>query len=162
MGARASKTSSFSARIKRAGLMYVVDVPPEFSRAAGKTSHIPVVVSLGGGVPHRTTLLPQGAGRHLLPLHGEIRRAAGAKLGDRVAIELSLDQAPRTPETPADLARALRDEDALAAFQALAPGRRRQYILWLEKAVHETTREKRIAHLVTVALAAREKAIDRL
>jgi len=161
MASVAAKKASFSARIKRAGTMFVVDVPPAISRTLGKTSHVPVVISLGGAIRHRTTLLPRGAGRHLLPLSGRIRRETGATDGDKVTIEIALDRESRTPDTPGDLAFALRDEDAHAAFESIAPGRRRQYILWLEQAVHETTREKRIARLVEVALAAGEKALDR-
>jgi DNA-binding MarR family transcriptional regulator len=161
MARAASKTSSFSARILRVGMFFVVEVPAAISRTFEKTSHVPVVVSLGGETRHRTTLLPRGKGLHYLPLKGKIRREAGAVEGDRVTIEIALDREPRTPDTPVDLARALRDEDARTAFESIAPGRRRQYILWLDQAVHEKTRDKRIARLVEIALAAREKTLDR-
>ncbi len=90
-----------------------------------------------------------------------MRDAAGIGEGDRVAIDIALDRESRVSDTPGDLAFALRDEDALVAFERITPGRRRQYILWLDQAVHETTREKRIVRLVQIALAAREKEIDR-
>jgi Domain of unknown function (DUF1905)/Bacteriocin-protection, YdeI or OmpD-Associated len=161
MASVASKKSTFTARIKRVGMFYVVEVPAAISRTFAKTSHVPVVISLGGAMRHRTTLMPRGAGRHLLPLNGKIRRESGATDGDRVTVSVALDREPRTADTPGDLAFALRDEDAYAAFESITIGRRRQYIVWLEQAVHETTREKRIARLVEIALAQREKALDR-
>jgi uncharacterized protein YdeI (YjbR/CyaY-like superfamily) len=62
---------------------------------------------------------------------------------------------------PDDLTAALREEDVLEAWESLPPGKREHILRWIEEAVHETTREKRIGRAVQEALARREKEIDR-
>jgi uncharacterized protein YdeI (YjbR/CyaY-like superfamily) len=62
---------------------------------------------------------------------------------------------------PEDLADALRDEGVLETFNSLPPGRRDHVVRWIDDAVHEATRAKRIAKTVEVALGEREKRLDR-
>jgi uncharacterized protein YdeI (YjbR/CyaY-like superfamily) len=49
----------------------------------------------------------------------------------------------------------------LAAWTSLPPGKREHILRWIEKAVHETTRQKRVVRAVEEALARHEKLIDR-
>jgi hypothetical protein len=123
--------------------------------------HVPVEGTVGRVVPFRSTLVPRGGGRHRLFLNGEVREAAGVGEGDRVRVELRIDRAPRAPEVPPDLARALDEARAGAAFEGLTPFKRREILVWIEAARREDTRNKRIAKAVEHALGVREKAIDR-
>ncbi len=150
----------FSATIVRAGIMYCVDVPAAVSRAIGVRGYVAVVGTVDG-VALRGSLSPKGGGRHRVTLNGQVRRAAGAALGDRVEVRMRVDRDPPEWPTPEDLADALRDEGALEAFMAITRGRRNHIIAYLEKAVHETTRAKRVARIVEIALAEREKRMDR-
>jgi uncharacterized protein YdeI (YjbR/CyaY-like superfamily) len=90
-----------------------------------------------------------------------MRAAAGVKLGDRVSLEVRVDRGPREVPIPPDLREALEDEGVLAAWTSLPPGKREHILRWIEKAVHETTRQKRVVRAVEEALARHEKLIDR-
>lgn len=89
-----------------------------------------------------------------------------ADLPDEAALATMLDNAialaeggagtRRTPpgskpalETPDDLAAALAAAGAAAAFAALSPGARREYVEWVEGAKQPATRAKRIATTAT-------------
>jgi hypothetical protein len=144
----------------RPPVFYCVDVPAAVSRALGR-ARVPVVVRVAKGPPFRATLQPSGGGRHRLFLNGEVRAAAGVKLGDRFKVEVRVDREPREVLIPPDLAEALRDAGVLAAWESFPPGKREHILKWIEEAVHETTREKRVARAVEEALARHEKRIDR-
>jgi hypothetical protein len=159
---RAGTRHVFTARIERLGTLYCVVVPLLVSRAIGARGRVPVVARVARGGPFRATLLPSGGGRHRLFVNGEIRRAAGAKLGDRIFVAVRVDWKPREVALPDDLARSLREEGVLASWQSMPPGKREHIIKWIDDAVHESTREKRVARAVQEALAHHEKHIDRL
>jgi hypothetical protein len=150
----------FSSRLVRKDVFFGVDVPASVSRAIGMRGFVPVVGTVDGE-PFRTTLSPSGKGRHHLLLNRRLREAAGVELGKSVAVSLRVDTAPPVFDIAEDLADALREEGVLDDFQRMARGRRNQVIQWMEQAVHEETRAKRIARLVEMAHAEREKRIDR-
>jgi hypothetical protein len=151
----------FEARLEHFGSLYGVSVPAAISRALGVRGRVPVVARAAGGAPFRATLLPAGGGRHRLFLNGETRRAAHLTLGGRVALEVRVDAGPREVPIPPDLAEALRDQGVLDAWESLPPGKREHILKWIEEAVHEPTREKRVARAVQEALARHEKRVDR-
>jgi hypothetical protein len=113
------------------------------------------------GAPFRASLVPRGGGRHRLFLNGEVRKAAGAVVGDRLAIEVRVDARRREVAVPEDLAEALREESVLEDWESLPPGKREHILRWIEQAVHEDTRAKRVVRAVEEALAKHEKRIDR-
>jgi hypothetical protein len=153
-------TYAFTSKLVRFTVLYCVDVPAEISRAVGR-ARVPVVVRFARGAPFRATLQPSGGGRHRLFLNGEMRAAAGVKLGDRVSLEVRVDRAMREVPIPPDLREALEEEGMLAAWTSMPPGMREHIVRWIEKAVHESTREKRVVRAVEEALARHEKRIDR-
>ncbi len=142
-------------------MLHVVVIPAAVSKVLGKGS-VPVVVKINDLAEVRTTLFSHAKGRHALVLKSEQRKLAKVGEGDRVTIVLTKDDAPPVVDpVPEDLEGALRDEQVLDAFDRISRGLRNQLLRWLEEAAMEETREKRIVHLVEVALAAREKEIDR-
>jgi hypothetical protein len=155
---------SFRAKLARFEGPYGVEAPAAVSRAVGRGA-MPVTVRLNRGAPFQATLMPAGGGRHRVFFNGEVRKAAGVEPGDRVSVELVADPALRTREVPVppDLREALRDEGAgvLEAWESMPPGKREHILRWIEQAVHEATRAKRVARAVEEALARREKRIDR-
>src|SRR3989441_11489772 len=54
---------------------------------------LPVLVRINGKppVPWQINMMPVGDGSFYLYLHGDVRRASGTKVGDRVEIELRFD-----------------------------------------------------------------------
>ncbi len=151
---------TFHATIGRTWVLYTVDVPERVSRALGE-GKVPVVFTLGASTPRKTTLAPKAGGGHRLHVHGESRREAGAKVGDRVTIHLWRDRDPGGPEPPPDLAEALREMDVLDTFRTMGPAMQRELVAYVEKAKRDETRRKYVARVVERACAEREKRLDR-
>jgi hypothetical protein len=151
---------AFGARLVRFTPLYCVMVPAAVSRSVGR-GRVPVEACVAGGGPFRATLQPAGEGRHRLFLNAAVRAAAGLEVGDRVALEVRVDRAPREVPIPPDLSEALRAEGVLADWASMPPGKREHILRWIEAAAHETTREKRVLRAVEEALARQEKRIDR-
>jgi hypothetical protein len=153
VGSRAEQ--KFVAAIARSGSQYCVEVPGAITRFFGKRGRVPVAVTVNGGFPFNATLMPRGDGGHRLFLNAEAR--AGASVGDRVKVALCAARADREVPIPTDLASALREEDLLDTWNSFPPGKREHIIKWLDDAVQDATREKRIVKTIEVAHARREK-----
>jgi len=152
---------TFKATIAREWILYVVDVPVRISRAMKAEGKTPVVVSVNGSSERKTTMTLRKTGVHRLHVHGQIRREMGVGEGDSVKIAVRRDTDPRGVDLPPDVAEALREADAFEAFRAMGPAHQRELVAWIEQAVREETRSKRIVRVVERACAWREKRIDR-
>ena len=128
-----------------------LDVPTAVSAAFEMRGHVPVV-GTADGVELTATLVPVGGGRHRLFLNAAVRGASGKGAGDPVEIRIRLDRSDRTPETPLDLREALAADGASAAWEALAPSRRKECLVWLADAKRDQTRAARIGRIVQTAL----------
>ena len=128
-----------------------LDVPTHVSEAFGLRGHVPVV-GTADGAELTATLVPVGGGRHRLFLNGAVRGAIGKGAGDSVEIRVRLDLSDRTPETPMGLREALAEDGASEAWQALAPSRRKECLVWLADAKREQTRAARIGRIVQTAV----------
>jgi len=140
---------------------YFVVVPERVSRAIGVRGRVPAIVRYGRAGEFRGTLMPRGGGRHFVTVNAETRRAARTAPGDRVRVVVQPDFGPREVPVPEDLSLALREEEVLADWESLPPGKREHIIHWIEKAVHETTRAKRIQLAVEAAHVRREKRVEK-
>ena len=128
-----------------------LDVPADVSEAFGLRGHVPVL-GTADGAELSATLVPVGGGRHRLFLNAAIRGAIGKGAGDSVEIRIRLDRSDRTPVTPSDLREALAEEGASAAWEALAPSRRKGCLVWLADTKLEQTRAARISRIVQTAI----------
>ena len=123
-------------------------VPAEVVAALGRGKRPPVVVQIGS-YSYRSTVAAYGE-VFMLPLAAEHREAIGAKAGDQIEVQLTLDTEPREVTVPADLAAALGAEPtADAAFKALSYSNQRAIVLSVEGAKAAETRARRIAKAVT-------------
>jgi hypothetical protein len=145
--------------VDRSGMGHV-DVPAAVSKAIGR-GKAPVEARIGSGEPFRGTFMPAGAGRHRLFVSKATRLAAGVEPGDRLRITAVVDDGKRDVPIPPDLREALVEADVLGAWEGMPPGKREHILGWVEKAVHEVTREKRIARSVEEALKMHERKVDR-
>jgi hypothetical protein len=155
----------FLATIYKIWMMRHVDVPEDVSaalakayagtggqRKSAKLKYIPVIAIVNGRSA-RATLVPGGAGRYRLQLNTALREAAHADTGDVVSVALRLDRAPRTLPVPSDLLAGLKHHPkARKAFEALAPGTRRQFIQWYDSAKAPETRRRRLDRAIEVLL----------
>jgi hypothetical protein len=158
-----ARTFTFKARLERpAGSWFTfIAIPAAISRAAGKRGPVPVVALIEGRAEVRASILPVGDGRHRLTINRRARDEAGVDADDRVFVELRLDENPRASELPDDLVYELRKFDVLGPFERLPVGKQNHIVHWIDQAVAETTRDKRIAKAVEVALGASEREFDR-
>ena len=108
---------------------------------SGKRPAVKVTVD---GYRYESTIARM-SGKFMIPLSAEHRAKSGLAGGDAVTVKLVVDTEPRTVEVPEDLDAALtRSDSARAAFEALAPSKKK----WLVKAIVDAkkpeTRERRI------------------
>ncbi|TYC13389.1 DUF1905 domain-containing protein [Actinomadura syzygii] len=125
-----------------------LEVPPEVVEALGGGARPPVTITVNGHSWKSRVAIMRG--RHLLGLSKANRAAAGVEIGDEVEVELELDTEPRDVVEPADFATALdADPVARAAYDALAPGRKREHVRAVESAKKPETRQRRIEKALT-------------
>lgn len=83
-------------------------------------------------------------GETLLGFNKATREAAGVAAGDELELTVVLDEGPREVPVPDDLAAALDGAGARAAFDALAPSHRKEWVRWVTEAKRPETRERRV------------------
>ena len=123
-----------------------IEVPPEVVEELGGGKRAAVIVDVNGYV-YSSTMAVMG-GRQLIPFSADKRKATGLAGGDAITVELTLDTAERTVELPDDLAAALAEAGARAAFDALAPSTRKAHAGSVAEAKAPETRARRIGKIV--------------
>jgi hypothetical protein len=127
-----------------------IEVPADVVERLGAGRRPKVQVTLKG-YSYRSTIAVMG-GKYLLPLAAVHRENAGVKGGEKVAVTVALDTAPREVEVPKDFADALaRHPRAETAFAKLSYTHRKEHVRAIEEARKPETRTRRI-----------EKAIEML
>ena len=90
-----------------------------------------------------------GTERHLLIILKEIREQIGKSFGDEVTITVEPDTEPRVIEVPAESKKAFRTEkEAKAFFDQLSYTHKREYVMWINEAKREETRQNRITKTI--------------
>jgi len=103
------------------------------------------------GHTYRTTVASR-SGEYLIPVSAENRSSAGVAAGDEVDVDIELDTEAREATVPPDLAQAMdAAPDARQFFDGLSYSQQRWFVLGIEDAKTEETRQRRIT-----------KAVDRL
>jgi Bacteriocin-protection, YdeI or OmpD-Associated/Domain of unknown function (DUF1905) len=136
----------FEVEIVDMGRALAFDLPFDPKETFGKV-RAPVRVAING-YEFQTTVGAM-SGRYLIGLNKQVRAGAGVEPGDRVSVELVLDDEERTVEVPEDLAAAL-DSDARAFFDSLSYTYRKEYARWIEEAKRAETRQARVAKAATM------------
>ncbi len=149
-----SETARFRAVIEPAPNGSFVALPDEAVRLLGATKRTSVTGALDGH-PITSQVMPysfEGIGKRVvLGLGRATREAIGKAIGDEIEVVLGRDDRSRSAnvEIPAELAAALAaDPTAKAAFEALAPSRRREHAGHVAEAKGAETRERRAARVV--------------
>lgn len=115
----------------------------------------PVVLGLADQeVPLR---LARMGGENLVGLNRAVRAQLGVEAGDAVTVRLRRDEAPREVPVPDDLAAALDAAGARAAFDALAPSHRKEWVRWVTEAKRAETRATRVAATAEDVAAGRSR-----
>jgi hypothetical protein len=139
-----SKKQTFKAVIQNAGGGGAfVEVPFDVEKEFG--SKKPKVKALIEGIPYRGTLVRMGTDCHLLLVLKSIREQAGKTFGDEVKVTVEPDTEERVVELPAELKKAFKvEKDAKAFFDKLSYTHQREYVMWINEAKKEETRQNRI------------------
>jgi hypothetical protein len=145
------KKHSFKAVIQNAsgasGGGAFVEVPFDVEKAFGAKK--PRVRALIEGVPYRGLLTRMGGPNHILIILKGIREQIGKTFGDEIKVSVEEDVEERVITVPADLKQAFKSEkEAKAAFEKLSYTHQREYVMWIEEAKKEETRQRRIAKTI--------------
>ena len=120
-----------------------IEIPPEVVESLGAGKKPPVAITINGHT-YRSTVASRG-GRFLVGVSAENRAAADVAAGDKIEVELELDDKPREVRVPDDLAAALdRDAKAKSFFEKLTYSQKKWYVLPIEEAKKQETRERRL------------------
>ena len=139
----------------RGGGGTLVPIPKEVAAKLGLKG-MPKINAVIAGTPYRGTLMPMGDGTYCLGVLKSIQEAAAVGAGDSITIDLELDNAPRTVELPADLAKAIaHDEKAIAVWEAMSYTNKKEMARSLEEAKRPETRERRLARALESLRASR-------
>ena len=111
--------------------------------------HLSRVAGTLNGRPFRSNVMKMGEGM-FLGVHKANIDALGMRFGETVAVVMTLDTQPRDDDSPpAILADALRqDPAAAAAWEKLAPSRRREVVVSIKGAKKEQTRHRRVRRAI--------------
>lgn len=142
------KKHTFKAVIQNAsGGGAFVEVPFDVEEAFG--SKKPRVKALIEGVPYRGILTRMGGPSHILVILKSIREQVGKSFGDQVKVTVEADVEPRVLEIPKDLMKELKkDGEAKAFFERLSYTHKREYVMWINEAKKDETRQRRIAKTI--------------
>jgi hypothetical protein len=119
-----------------------INLPFDPKEAFGK-GRAPVNVTINR-YTFRTTIFCM-SGCNFVPVNKANREGAGIAAGDKVAVTMELDTAPRVITVPADFAKALKnDKKATAAWEKLSYTHRKEYVNWITDAKKPENRTRRI------------------
>ena len=128
-------------------------VPFDVQHVFGAKSRVAVKGTLNG-FPFRSSLFPDGDGRHYLYINRGLREGANAKPGELVRVELEIDTIPRKVEIPEDLMIILAQNPvADARFDKMDPSHKKEYVDWIESAKKPETRSNRVEQAIPLILA---------
>lgn len=126
-----------------------VQVPAEIVSDLGSSKRPAVRVTINGHT-YRSTIAPM-SGQFMLPVSAENREQAGVAAGDEVEIEIELDTEPRELVLPPDFASALdEDADARRFFSGLSYSKKQRFVLLIQEAKTDETRQRRMAKAISM------------
>jgi hypothetical protein len=99
----------------------------------------------------KTSLLPTGEGRFMLPINAAMRKGTGKTVGDTLQVQAEVDERPL--KLSADLISCLKDEPCAYDFFRTLPKSHQHYFSgWIDSAKTMRTKTKRIA-MAVIALS---------
>ena len=120
-----------------------VEVPFDVEATFGAKK--PRVKAMIDGVSSRGLLTRMGTDYHMLIILKGIREQIGKTFGDEVTITVEPDFEPRVVEVPPELKKAFKTEqEAKTFFDKLSYTHQREYVMWINEAKREETRQNRI------------------
>jgi Bacteriocin-protection, YdeI or OmpD-Associated/Domain of unknown function (DUF1905) len=162
-------SSRFIAAIKIRGVNPYVLVSAARAKAvkAGWRKPLPVLLRINGkpAKPWRINMMPVGNGSFYLYLHGDIRKATGAKVGDRAHVEIEFDRnyrgGPQHP-LPRWFKQALRENPrAMKNWNALLPSRKKEILRYFSRLKSPEARARNLDRALRVLSGTKERYMAR-
>jgi Domain of unknown function (DUF1905)/Bacteriocin-protection, YdeI or OmpD-Associated len=162
-------SSRFAATIKIRGVNPFVLVSSARAKAvkANWRKPLPVRLRINGkpAKPWRINMMPVGDGSFYLYLHGDIRKAAGAKVGDRVYVEIAFDRdygsGPQHP-LPRWFKQALIETpQAMKSWKALIPSRKKEILRYFARLKSPEARARNLKRALRVLSGRKERYMAR-
>ena len=98
--------------------------------------------------------MPVGDGSFYLYLHGDVRKASGTKVGDRVRVEVGIDSkyrnAPQHPVPSWFKAALPRNPQAMKDWEALIPRRKKEILRYFARLKSPEARERNLERALHV------------
>lgn len=148
----------FTATIKIRGINPYVPVSAARIKLIkpGWRKPMPVLVRVNGkpAEPWRINMMPAGNGSFYLYLHGNVRKASGTQVGDRVSVEISFDaryrNGPMHP-MPTWFKQALsKMPAAMKNWRALGPSRKKEVLRYFAGLKSPEARARNLAKIMHV------------
>jgi hypothetical protein len=150
------------------GNPYVLVSPDQASKLqAGWHKPLPVLVQINGkpDKPWRINMMPIGDGSFYLYLHGDVRKASNTKVGDRVKVDVSFDQAyhpgPMHPMPEWFKEPLEKNPKAKKAWEALIPSRQKEILRYMSWLKSDETRRRNVEKALRVLSGSQERYMAR-
>jgi hypothetical protein len=151
-------TSSFTAVIKIKGVnpFVLVSAARANTIKPGWRKPLPVLVRINGKPADawRINMMPVGDGSFYLYLHGDLRKASGTVVGDRVRVEIAFDATYRNgPQDPMPrwFKHALSaNPQAMKNWMALSPSRKKEILRYFSRLNSPEARARNLARALHV------------
>jgi hypothetical protein len=142
------KKHTFTAVIQNAGGGGAfVEIPFDVEQTFG--SKRPRVKAQIEGVEYRGTLMRMGSECHMLGILKSIRGQIGKTFSDEVTVTVEADTEERVVEVPVELKNAFKvEKEAKAFFDKLSYTHQREYVMWINEAKKEETRQNRVVKTI--------------
>ena len=117
---------------------------------------LPVLVRVNGEPSHawRINMMPVGNGSFYLYLHGDVRKASGTAVGDRVRVEIDFDASyrngPQHPMPPWFKRALVGNPQAMKNWQALIPSRKKEILRYFSRLKSPAARDRNLGKALHV------------
>jgi hypothetical protein len=151
-------TTRFSSVIKIRGVNPFIHVSASRAKSIkpGRRKSLPILMRINGkpAMAWRINMMPVGNGSFYLYLHGDIRKASGTKVGDRVRVEIDFDASygngPQHP-MPGWFKQALAgNPQAMKNWTALIPSRKKEILRYFSRLNSLEARARNLARALHV------------
>jgi hypothetical protein len=151
-------TADFAAIVQMRGINPFILVSPSRVNAIkpGWRKPLPVLVRINGKPeePWHTNMMPAGDGNFYLYLHGDMRRASGTAVGDRVRVEVGFDMnyqnGPQHPVPPWFKQALDGNPQAMRNWTALSPSRKKEVLRYFSRLTSFDARARNLAQALHV------------
>jgi Domain of unknown function (DUF1905)/Bacteriocin-protection, YdeI or OmpD-Associated len=123
-----------------------IEVPPSVIAELNAGQRPRLTVDVNGY--RYTNTVGKMAGKYLISLSAEHRRASGLSAGDKIKVTVTLAGDERVAEIPVSLAEALMRAGLRDSFDRAAPSKRKEWIRQVSEAKAVETRDRRIKKIV--------------